>query len=461
MTVKIQKLRAHLALLTVPATLFCSTRSATSQDLSPSVFQVRVSLKTSPNAFFEGTGFAVSVQGNPNNPTLYILTAAHVILGEDADDDTKVKDIISQVSVRFGGAVGDHWNINLDGIRIAPQWKSSGRDFALLPVPVAGRRIDPLPLSRETAQVRSEFTAWGFPPTGAQMSAVPIKGDVLQAAGSSGTPWILVDGAITPGMSGGPCWDGKGVFGIIHGPPPGLQQLKYLVPVDLARNFLIDNIPGLTLADEGPPPPPRQLAPLLARAWVVGKRTHFDSVIVNLEKRGDPVTVGCEQKADSSVSYSPDADSKVISHSAHWTDLDNIKSHSAQSDVVGTQILAAGFIVGLDRQVFNCPGGGHGTLVLALSIERRTAITEEAVIDIGSSEVLSSAVTFAVPNFENFALDNYRVDLSPLGGAAPPVKTIQVGKTSVVTQVAFGRTFKLYAENGVLSLYPVASSVTR
>lgn len=55
---------------------------------------------------------------------------------------------------------------------------------------------------------------------------------------------------------------------------------------------------------------------------------------------------------------------------AEWVQTDNVKGQNqqvvydrdSQSQLKG--VLAEGSITGLDKQVFNCPGGGHGTLTL-------------------------------------------------------------------------------------------------
>ena len=59
-----------------------------------------------------------------------------------------------------------------------------------------------------------------------------------------------------------------------------------------------------------------------------------------------------------------------INPRAEWVQTDNVKGQNQQviydrdsrSQVKG--VLAEGSITGLDKQVFNCPGGGHGTLTL-------------------------------------------------------------------------------------------------
>jgi hypothetical protein len=59
-----------------------------------------------------------------------------------------------------------------------------------------------------------------------------------------------------------------------------------------------------------------------------------------------------------------------IQPSAEWVQTDKVKGQNqqvvydkdAQNQVKG--VLAEGSITGLDKQVFNCPGGGHGILKL-------------------------------------------------------------------------------------------------
>ena len=49
-----------------------------------------------------------------------------------------------------------------------------------------------------------------------------------------------------------------------------------------------------------------------------------------------------------------------------WANTDNIKGQSQQASVQGNMAVATGTISGQDRQwTGNCPGGGHGELVLS------------------------------------------------------------------------------------------------
>jgi hypothetical protein len=64
-----------------------------------------------------------------------------------------------------------------------------------------------------------------------------------------------------------------------------------------------------------------------------------------------------------------------------WVQTDNVKGHTQQviydkdpaNHVKG--VFAQGSITGLDKQVFNCPGGGHGTLALHVTWTEEQAST--------------------------------------------------------------------------------------
>ena|ERR1700729_35343 len=63
------------------------------------------------------------------------------------------------------------------------------------------------------------------------------------------------------------------------------------------------------------------------------------------------------------------ANARDIQPRPEWVQTDNAKSHNQEVayDRNGTEVrgvLAQGSITGLDKQVFNCPGGGHGNLAL-------------------------------------------------------------------------------------------------
>jgi tetratricopeptide (TPR) repeat protein len=208
------------------------------------VFKIFAANKDRPTVPLEGSAFVVASEGNSSNPTLYFLTAAHVILGPEGTDDTKISDVLDKLQVRFGAAEGDVWNVNLNTIRIPIHWESEGRDFALFRVGNtgnAGRDIKACKLVT-TRPDDKHFLVEGFP--AGVSTLIQMNGTLLtDAAGdASDAPWYVVDAQIAPGMSGGPALSTEGVFAIVQGRHQTAEQLKLLVPIALAGNFLRDNI---------------------------------------------------------------------------------------------------------------------------------------------------------------------------------------------------------------------------
>jgi hypothetical protein len=83
---------------------------------------------------------------------------------------------------------------------------------------------------------------------------------------------------------------------------------------------------------------------------------------------------GCEEtKQAKTPEVSFGANPADINPRAEWVQTDNVKGQNqqvtydkdSQNQVRG--VLAEGSITGLDKQLFNCPGGGHGTLALHVS----------------------------------------------------------------------------------------------
>src|SRR5258708_1747365 len=176
-----------------------------------SVFKLFVWNTERPNVPLEGTAFCIYSVGDSDNPTLYFLTAAHVILGENAGDDTKL-DIVDRIEVRFGGAKGDVWEIDKKTIKIPRDWESDGRDFATFKVLAAGRRVRALKLV-DTRPDDLQFSVIGFPQ--GFPSSLEVNGKLLSEAGQPIVqPWFVVEASLSPGMSGGPAISQEGVFAI-------------------------------------------------------------------------------------------------------------------------------------------------------------------------------------------------------------------------------------------------------
>src|ERR1041384_1239517 len=219
-------------------------------DVSASVFKIQV--KFEGGGASEGTGFVIHSTGNPNNPTLYLLTAAHVILGDNAGNDTRPDVVLSQIDVRYGSGQSEIWTIKegaiAKSVSIPNQWNSSGRDFALIKIIGAGRKYRPLCLANRSPEPTQPFETIGF--LQGSFSSLTVQGKVLTGAGQGlSKPWFIVEApSLSHGMSGGPALSNDGVFALVRGAPEeerSNQQLlvKTLIPLTLAETFLRDNIP--------------------------------------------------------------------------------------------------------------------------------------------------------------------------------------------------------------------------
>lgn len=82
------------------------------------------------------------------------------------------------------------------------------------------------------------------------------------------------------------------------------------------------------------------------------------------------VQVNCEQTSTTSVHWDAPPDTKVTQPpQPRWIDTDNVRSATQSISGSGTAYVAYGSISGRDKQcaifnVCNCPGGGHGRLIL-------------------------------------------------------------------------------------------------
>ncbi len=151
-----------------------------------------------------------------------------------------------------------------------------------------------------------------------------------------------------------------------------------------------------------PTPSQPALSSYEIHAYVSGRRVHEELVDSRFERRSDSVNVGCEQDGETSVSYDVPAQATVLPRAAAWTDIDNVKSHSATISDGGGTIVARGYVRGLDKQLFNCPGGGHATLILSGTIQtRRDVAVDSPPVEIGASELSDGPVTFAAPSDAN------------------------------------------------------------
>jgi hypothetical protein len=97
----------------------------------------------------------------------------------------------------------------------------------------------------------------------------------------------------------------------------------------------------------------------------IGERSHLEPTQIAFRNSSGQVNFGCGESKTASVAWNAPAGADQINGSASWANTDNVKSQDQQVAYAGTSATANGSISGLDRNwLGNCPGGGHGELVL-------------------------------------------------------------------------------------------------
>lgn len=320
-------------------------------ECSGSVFKVFVYTTENDDVPYEGTSFVIYQVGSANNPTLYLMTAAHVLLGQKANDDANL-DQITKICVRYSH--NGSWQITRDenggfkggSVFIPIKWSSFNHDFALLKVVQAGRPVKALPISELNPKVNDGFTAFGFQ-HGSNIGT-PINGTLQSLAGVSAQPWFLGDVNISPGNSGGPVFANDGVFALVEGRINEDGAVKALVPISLARHFLEDSIPGFSF----------HTARNVKR--VVTKPLSVDC----LEKKVETVSLQVP------VSYGEE----LLSASAGFDKPQNLKSHRVNSvKTLGNVVTVEYEIVGPPVSPFGCR---EGSAILKVTAEVRQILSQ-------------------------------------------------------------------------------------
>lgn len=130
---------------------------------------------------------------------------------------------------------------------------------------------------------------------------------------------------------------------------------------------------------KGSPPvtPPEQISLRVSFKEVV---THTVAVTVPFSVSSGQLNVGCGDSASTSVSWTLPPGAREVNESASWQRADGLKNNAQSVVVQGMVVTATGTISGQDRQwTGNCPGGGHGELVLAGSYVLDRPASSEAI----------------------------------------------------------------------------------
>ena len=152
---------------------------------------------------------------------------------------------------------------------------------------------------------------------------------------------------------------------------------------------------------------------------LTGVRRHTEPATIQFRTSSGQLNVGCGDSASTSVSWSIPLGAREIHPQAMWANTDNVKSQSQQASVQGNMAVASGAISGQDRQwTGNCPGGGHGELVLSGTYVIDQATPDERV-DIATLQGTVSAG------------GEVRFDIKPIDGAT--LTTCEIRATHTAT----------------------------
>lgn len=279
----------------------------------------------------------------PDNPTLYFVTAAHVVLGGEATNDTGIGRV-SKILVKY--STNGFWDVNTTTVRVPQRWETYYQDFALFTVSQAGRHIKTVPLSLRAPAPNGHFAAVGFP-RGLDV-ATPISGTIQVEPGNGiDEPWFVADANLSPGTSGGPVFTGDGVFAIVQGRHREAEAPKFLVPLAMTTRFLQDYIPNFS--------------PYSAKKIVQREVSTSYFEVKCLETKSDTIAVEVPLEVGE----------ELLSVNATLEQLNNLRVHEARViSAHGTKVAVRYTFLGPKLGLFGCKGDGHATLKVVATIRQ-------------------------------------------------------------------------------------------
>jgi hypothetical protein len=106
-------------------------------------------------------------------------------------------------------------------------------------------------------------------------------------------------------------------------------------------------------------------ASLLANIVFRGSHRVLAPLTVPFQVGSGQVNFGCGDSAHPVVTFNAPAGAREINATAQWINTSNVKGQDQRTIVAGASATAYGNVSGLDRDwIGNCPGGGHGELIL-------------------------------------------------------------------------------------------------
>lgn len=132
------------------------------------------------------------------------------------------------------------------------------------------------------------------------------------------------------------------------------------------------------------------------------------------------VNFGCEQPVTTRAVFEVPADANVQGEvTAQWVNVANARSYQATAEFDGPRVVGTGTITGLDLQRIlgfsNCPGGGHGELMISGEYVPSTAIEEgyrhRLSGTVSSSPVEARKVALTLPSERDVQLASAKIAL--------------------------------------------------
>jgi hypothetical protein len=141
----------------------------------------------------------------------------------------------------------------------------------------------------------------------------------------------------------------------------------------MAQDATISGLKGLACAVfitalvscTSPPPSNVELAPKFdIQVTVRSIRKPTIPPRIGFRVSSGQINIGCGEGRHTSVDWRLPAGATDVQPRVSWQHTDNLKGQVQSFSIANGVVTAQGDIVGLDKQMFNCPGGGHGELIL-------------------------------------------------------------------------------------------------
>jgi hypothetical protein len=208
----------------------------------------------------------------------------------------------------------------------------------------------------------------------------------------------------------------------------------------------------------------------LVRATLQGTRDVAENQLVPFRASSGQVNVGCEQTAQATVRWTLPPGAHVQGPVVpRWEATDNVGGLGAPpaATISSDTVSAEGWIRGLNQQRFplgisNCPGGGHGQLVIeGQYIAQVTHSAEVPPVDLGGElNSKNRTIELTIPSGPDFHITNCKVKLldavskqeiddSVLNLSQPLANQVQESSKGKFTVQLLGQTLRVAETNSL------------